>query len=188
MSAPMGKRIAAFRNKNNLSLEDLSERTGLDVQFLQAVEENDVYPSLGPLIKIARSLGLRLGTLLDDQMSVDPLIVKLEERTDEITTHQAMETPAEVVFYSLGKGKTDRHMEPFFVELLPESGKDKKLSSHEGEEFVVVISGQVALVYGQETKILSPGDSVYYNSVVPHHMGCHGDQKAEIYAVIYIPE
>ncbi|MFH1138850.1 MAG: cupin domain-containing protein [Pseudomonadota bacterium] len=188
MSAPIGKRIAAYRTKNKLSLEELSERSGLDLKFLTAVEEEDVYPSLGPLIKIARALGLRLGTLLDDKMSVDPLIVKLAERERQITTHRGSEAPAEVVFYSLGQGKTDRHMEPFFVELMPESGRDRKLSSHEGEEFVVVISGQVELVYGRETRELSAGDSAYYNSVVPHHLGCRGDRKAEIYAVLYIPE
>jgi quercetin dioxygenase-like cupin family protein len=79
-------------------------------------------------------------------------------------------------------------MEPFFIEILPESAEDKKLSSHEGEEFIIVFSGRVEVIYGQETHILEPGDSIYYNSVVPHFVGCHGGRTAEIYAVLYIPD
>lgn len=188
MSVSVGQRIADYRAKAGLNIDDLAERTGLESGFLKSVEESDVYPSLGPLIKIARVLGVRLGTFLDDHISEDPLIVRLEDRQQQLTTHRGDKKPAEVVFYSLGHGKTDRHMEPFYIELLPESGKDQPLSSHEGEEFVVVLSGQAQLVYGEDRTILNPGDSVYYNSIVPHHLGCYGDEKARIYAVLYIPE
>lgn len=188
MSEQLGKRIAEYRERQSLTHEDLAERTGLESEFLRAVEEEDLYPSLGPLLKISSALGVRLGTLLDDQITSDPLIVRRDERTQQFTTHRGAEAPPEVVFYSLGRGKSDRHMEPFFVELLPESGLDRKLSSHEGEEFIMVLSGQVELVYGRETYSLGPGDTLYYNSVVPHHLGCKGETKAEIYAVLYFPE
>ena len=62
MSAPVGKRIADYRQRANLTMEDLAKQAGLEIDFLKAVEESDLYPSLGPLIKIARSLGVRLGT------------------------------------------------------------------------------------------------------------------------------
>lgn len=184
----LGERIADFRQKNGMTLEQMSQRTGLDIQFLSAVEAHDLYPSLGPLVKIARTLGVRLGTFLDDKLSQDPLIVRLDQRQKQITTHRGEQGPEDTVFYSLGLGKTDRHMEPFFVELMPgEQGSDK-LSSHEGEEFIVVVSGQVELVYGQDKFMLNPGDSMYYNSVVPHHVAAVGGEKATIYAVIYLPE
>jgi mannose-6-phosphate isomerase-like protein (cupin superfamily) len=92
-------------------------------------------------------------------------------------------------FHSLGAGKSDRHMEPFFIEILPEEeGTEKTLSSHEGEEFIVAVSGGVEVVIARETHILGPGDSIYFNSVVPHHVGCVGREPAEIYAVLYFPE
>ena len=184
----LGERIKSYREKNGISLEQMAQRTGLDQQFLQAVEEQDIYPSLGPLLKISRTLGVRLGTFLDDQVTNDPLIVRLDQRQEQLVTHRGGQTGAENVFYSLGRGKTDRHMEPFFVELLPGAPQPDKLSSHEGEEFIVVTQGQVELVYGQETFTLNVGDSMYYNSVVPHHVAAAGDQKAAIYAVLYFPE
>ena len=183
----VGKRIKSYREKQNLTIEDLASRTALSYDFIKAVEEDDQYPSLRPLVKLARALGVRLGTFMDDQVSCDPLIVKLAEREEELTTHMAGEEPG-MIFHSLGKGKTDRHMEPFFIEMLPESAKDTALSSHEGEEFIVVQSGKVRLIYGQEESILEPGDSVYYNSVVPHNIGAADGEKAEIYAVLYFPE
>jgi transcriptional regulator with XRE-family HTH domain len=184
----LGARIASYREKNGITLEAMAQRTGLDRAFLQAVEEQDLYPSLGPLLKIARTLGVRLGTFLDDKVSKDPLIVRLADRQQQLVTHRGDKGPVDTVFYSLGRGKTDRHMEPFFIEVEPHQGEPGKLSSHEGEEFIVVIQGQIELIYGQETFTLGPGDSIYYNSVVPHHLTAAGGEKASIYAVLYFPE
>jgi len=188
MDTSIGNRIARYRREAGLTVEDLAGSAGIDRSFLTAVEDNDVYPSLGLLIKIARALGVRLGTFIDDHISEDPLVVRVGERRRQLTTHRGVQAPTEVGFYSLGRGKSDRHMEPFYVELMPESSRNKTLSSHEGEEFIVVVSGRVDLVYGRKTHVLKPGDSVYYNSIVPHHVGCSGDQKAAIYAVLYFME
>ncbi|MFW5488726.1 MAG: helix-turn-helix domain-containing protein [Desulfovibrio sp.] len=183
----LGERIKTFREKLELSREDLADRSGLDLAFITSLEEEDVYPSLGPLIKIARSLGVRLGTFMDDEENVDPLIIRQMEREEELTMRPGIRRDAALSFHSLGKGKTDRHMEPFFIEIRPEEG-EHKLSSHEGEEFIVVVSGKIKLLHGRNEHILGPGDSLYFNSIVPHHVGCEGDSPAEIYAVLYFPE
>lgn len=182
----IGNRIRSYREKQELTIEDLANRTTLTEDFIRAIEEEDMYPSLQPLVKLARALGVRLGTFLDDNVSSDPLVVRLAEREEELTMHPDGKEPG-VKFHSLGKGKTDRHMEPFFIELLPESGKDKSLSSHEGEEFILVQSGQVRVTYGQEETLLEAGDTIYFNSIVPHNVACGGEEKAEIYAVLYFP-
>jgi mannose-6-phosphate isomerase-like protein (cupin superfamily) len=125
---------------------------------------------------------------MDDQVSEDPLIVRLDERKEELSMLRGKDKPVALKFHSLGRGKSDRHMEPFFIEILPESAEEKKLSSHEGEEFIVVLSGEVEVIYGQEVHTLKAGDSIYYNSVVPHYVSSMGCGKAEIYAVLYIPD
>lgn len=171
----------------NLSMEALADRTGLEPGFLSTIIEDDVYPSLGPLLKIARALDVRLGTFLDDQISRDPLVVRRADRKEELSMLRGKDKPVSLKFYSLGSGKSDRHMEPFYVELLPESEKARDLSSHEGEEFIVVYAGRVEVTYGTETVVLEAGDSIYYNSIVPHYVSCKGAQPAAIYAVLYIP-
>ncbi len=184
----VGGRIRVYREQKKLSLDEFSQRTGIPVDFLAAVESGTVQAPLGPLVKIARVLGQRLGTFLDDQVTGDPLIVRAGERMKQLQSHcQGAEKPA-YDYYSLGQGKSDRHMEPFFIEIDPSSEKNTDLASHEGEEFIVVVSGRLRVVYGKEDKVLEPGDSVYFNSVVPHLVCTSGGQKAEIFAVIYIPE
>jgi len=187
-TSKVGPRMARYMAQNELFIEDLAERTGLSTALLTSIRDDEVYPSLGPLVKIARALGVRLGTFLDDQGSVDPLVVRRSERKKALSTLRAKDKPVETKFYSLGRGKTDRHMEPFFVELLPEYAQEGERSSHEGEEFIVVVEGKVAVVYGRETYRLEVGDSIYYNSIVPHHVGCADEAPAAIYAVLYIPE
>lgn len=188
MSAQIGQRIRKYMEKRQLTIEDLAARTGLAPDFIRGLQDEDLYPSLGPLVKIARALGVRLGTFLDDQVSQDPLIIREDERRQELSMLRGRNRPVTHRFYSLGRGKTDRRMEPFFVELLPEKEDDIKLSSHEGEEFIVVQRGRVEVIYGQEIVALGPGDSIYYNSIVPHYVGCQGSEPAAIYAVLYFPE
>jgi quercetin dioxygenase-like cupin family protein len=79
-------------------------------------------------------------------------------------------------------------MEPFFIEIYPQPARDIQLSSHEGEEFIVVTSGEIEVTYGRETHRLQPGDSIYYNSIVPHYVRCVSETRATIYAVLYVPE
>lgn len=184
----VNQRILSFMEKRGLDIQGLADTTGLDAEFIETMLEEDVYPPLGPLMKIARALGVRLGTFLDDQETSDPYIVRQAEREAEFSVLAGKNKATALNFYALGKGKTDRHMEPFFVEILPESAQEKTLSSHEGEEFIVVISGSIEVIYGNKIHVLNAGDSVYYNSVVPHYVSCAGEQKAEIHAVIYIPE
>lgn len=184
----VSQRITSLMEQHGLTIENLSERTGLTIDFLENLKNNSVFPSLGPLLKIARALGVRLGTFMDDQISTAPIITTKNGRKQELSMLRGKDAPVEFSYYSLGKGKNDRHMEPFFIEVFPESAKDTKLSSHEGEEFIVVVSGSVKIVYGDQTSILNAGDSIYYNSIMPHNVSCYGDEKAEIYAVLYFPE
>lgn len=184
----ISQRIKYFMEKNQVSTEDLAKETGLEKNFIEAMLAKDIYPPLGPLIKIARTLGVRLGTFLDDQETTDPYIVRKAQRKSQFSVLAEKDKPAALNFFSLGMGKSDRHMEPFFVEILPESASRKALSSHEGEEWIAVVKGSIELIYGKEVHVLNEGDSVYYNSVVPHYVSCIGNEKAQIHAVIYIPQ
>jgi transcriptional regulator with XRE-family HTH domain len=184
----LGSRVKNYRERKGIQVDELAARAGLKPEFVRSVEDDDVYPSLGPLLKISRALGQRLGTFLDDHAVNDPLVVRQGDRSEEFSMLAGKAAPIALRYFSLGKGKTDRHMEPFFIEIFPESAQDKALSSHEGEEFIVVTEGQIEVTYGKETSILGPGDSVYFNSIVPHHVCSAGGSKASIYAVLYLPD
>ncbi|MBP5786291.1 MAG: cupin domain-containing protein, partial [Kiritimatiellae bacterium] len=88
-------------------------------------------------------------------------------------------------YHSLARGKPDRHMDPFKIELAP--GAAEAFSSHEGEELIICTKGKVRIDYGTETTILEPGDTAYYNSVVKHCVRAAGDEQAEIYGIVFVP-
>lgn len=78
-------------------------------------------------------------------------------------------------------------MEPFLIDVTPTDDNAFVLSSHEGEEFILVLSGKMEISYGQNTYFLEEGDSIYYDSIVPHHVHGYQGQAAKILAVIYTP-
>jgi transcriptional regulator with XRE-family HTH domain len=180
----LGARVRTYREKLGLSVEDLAKNSGLDLEVVRRTESGEAYPPISVLIRLSRALGQRLGTFMDDQFVADPLIIRAAERNEETASHKDGAT-GNYHYYPLGKNKTDRHMEPLYIRIDPSEGRS--LSSHEGEEFIIVLSGEVELIYGKETQVLQAGDSLYYNSLVPHHIGAKGPGPAEIYAVIYIP-
>ena len=187
MHEKVGERMKKLRDLKGFSQEDVVRHSGLDEGTVAGLEEGRINPSLAHLIKVSRALGVRLGTFLDDQVSEDPLVVRCEEREPDPVPTGGRDGTGSLVFHSLGKGKTDRHMEPFFVEILPLPQEEVTPSSHEGEEFLVVLSGRIELQYGEKSVTLGEGDSVYYNSVVPHRVMALDGRKAGIYAVVYIP-
>ncbi|MDW5562130.1 MAG: cupin domain-containing protein [Methanomassiliicoccus sp.] len=183
-SEKLGNRLKTYRERLGLSVEDLAKNAGIDAALVNNIENGTVYPAIGVLVKLSRALGQRLGTFMDDQFIPDPLIVRAAGRKEATTPHHGA-GPGNYHYYPLGKGKTDRHMEPMYIEIEPTS--ESSLSSHEGEEFIIVVSGEIELTYGKEMYRLKAGDSMYYNSVVPHDVRAAGNAKAAIYAVIYTP-
>ena len=184
-SASLGSRIRSYRARLELSPADLARQTGLAEALVLSIEQDEVYPSIGTLTRLARALGQRLGTFMDDHFSPDPLIVRADARQGDQPSHKAATHAAGYSYAPLGRGKTDRHLEPFYIEIAPDAGE--LLSSHEGEEFIVVVSGEVELTYGNDRHVLKPGDSAHYNSVVHHLVKAHGGHPAAIYAVVFIP-
>ena len=77
-------------------------------------------------------------------------------------------------------------MDPFIIDIEYEEG-EKELSSHEGEEFIYVLEGEIEVIYGKDSFKISTGDSIFYDSVVPHHLHATGEKKSKILAVLYTP-
>ena len=180
----LGRRIRTFRERLDLTPEQLAQNAGVNLDLVTAAEAGATYPSLGTLMKLARALGQRVGTFMDDHVREEPLIVRAGEPQREVSPHPGA-APGPYRYFSLGRGKTDRHMEPLFMEIEPD--QPETLSSHEGEEFVIVVSGEVVLRYGAATHRLLPGDTMYYNSIVPHWVGAGRGRPASLYAVLYQP-
>lgn len=184
----VGEKIKSLRESKEISTAELAERSGLAEEQIQRIEENVDLPSLAPLIKIARALGVRLGTFLDDQDELGPVVCRCEETADTISfSNNAMDLRKHMNYNSLAKSKSDRHMEPFIVNVTPTEEIHFSKSSHEGEEFIYVMEGSIEVCHGKNCYVLQAGDSIYYDSIVPHHVHGYQGQGAKLLAVVYTP-
>ena len=73
----VGEKIKSLRESQSISMEELAQRSGLAIEQIERIENNIDLPSLAPLIKIARVLGVRLGTFLDDQDENGPVVCRM---------------------------------------------------------------------------------------------------------------
>jgi len=186
----IGEKIKGIRESKQLSLSEVAERTGLRVEQIERIEDNTDFPSLAPLIKIARVLGVRLGTFLDDQTELGPVICRKDDSSEANSisfSNNATVAHKHMDYHALSQDKTGRHMEPFLIDIAPSKNVDFILSTHEGEEFIYVLEGLVEINYGKTTYLLSTGDSIYYDSIVAHHVHAYNDNPARILGVIYTP-
>ena len=184
----LGRKIKQFREFRQISREDLALNSNLDIKQIERIEEKGTVPSLGHLIKISRALGVRIGTFLDDQDHVGPVLVKAGEEKSSISfSTKDSKTREHLNFFSLAQDKSGRHMEPFIVEIEPSKESDYKLSSHEGEEFIYVLEGNIEINYGKDVYQLGKGDSIYMDSILAHNVHASGDTVARILAVVYSP-
>lgn len=184
----VGAKLTQIRESRKLSPAQLAERSELPEDLIRQIEEGDFIPSLTPLIKIGRALGVRLGTFLDDVENLGPIINRKGQLAKAVRfAGKSKASSGELDFYALALDKSGRHMEPFLIDILPATDKDYPLSTHEGEEFMYVLSGQVEINYGKDHYRLDEGDSIYLDSIVPHHVHAFGDTPARILAVVYAP-
>jgi len=185
----LGSKIRQLREERELSVLDLAEQSQTSVELIEELEAGQLAPSLAPLLKIARGLGVRLGTFLDDEPQSGPVIV-MSGQSKKVVRFSGTDVSIKagvLDFYSLAADKKDRHMEPFIIDVHPSLSQDYTLSSHEGEEFIYVLAGEVEICYGKERHKLKAGDSIYYDSIVPHHVHRLGSADAKILAVVYVP-
>ena len=181
----VGEKVKTLREQKGLSLKDLADLTGFSTALLSQMENHLVSPSLGTMIKLAKALGVKVGDFLGETEGEPFAIVRKDERKT-VSRFASKEGVKYGYFYeALGFEKKNRHMEPFIVTLEPATVKTSKTSVHDGEEFIFVLEGAMEVILGSHTDVLYPGDSIYYDSNIPHRVQCHQDQVTRILAVLY---
>jgi len=179
----LGDRVRKIREEKGLTLADVASRTGFDEAFLKRIETDEVSPPLGELIKLGKALNMKMGYFISGGETKPYTIVRQEHR-QKIARRAATEDQAYGYSYqALAPNKTDRHMEPFLVTLEPAA--EEKLSTHEGQEFIFVLTGKMEAILDRDRIILEPGDAIYYDSKVPHQVRCVDGPQAQILAVLY---
>ena len=182
---PVGEHVRAFRETLGMTVQQFAERTGFSAALLAQIENRMVSPSLGTLVKIANTFGTTVSSFIGGKEEREFSIVRKEDRTTVSRVGLKEGGKSTYTYESLGAGKAGRKMEPFLVRLRPLSESNASRSSHDGEEFLYVLSGKVTVYLGNLSDILEEGDSVYYNSTIPHYVHSADEREALILAVIH---
>ncbi len=181
----VGERIKDLRETKDLSLRQMADLTGFSTALLSQMENHLISPSLGTLIKLSRALDVNLGYFFGEGPGEPYTIVRRNERKKVSRFASKDGVKYGYSYKSLGYEKKDRHMEPFLVTLEPATVKSAKTSTHEGEEFLFVLEGEMEVTWGDHIDVLHPGDSIYYDSTIPHRVQCRKDKETKIVAVLY---
>lgn len=181
----VGDRIRQFRESRGLTLQQLADRTGFSTALLSQIENRMTSPPLGTLVKIANALDTTVSAFIGGQEERAFSIVRKADR--RIVSRVGLKEGGKTAYTyeALGAGKAGRKMEPFLVRLQPLADRHVSRNSHEGEEFLYVLSGKVEVFLDDYSDVLSEGDCIYYNSTIPHHVHSVEEAEAVILAVIY---
>jgi transcriptional regulator with XRE-family HTH domain len=176
------RNIKNLRLTKQVSLGKLSKLTGLTKSYVSKIENSDKAPPFSTLSKIANALDTDIGFLIADDSEppkdIRLCIVKPNERKEVASRG----TLYGYHYEALAHRKIGKNMEPYII--MP-AFREKGVFSHEGEEFMYVLEGRHEFIYDGKKYLLHEGDSIYFDSIVPHTGRSVGKKKAKILAVMY---
>jgi transcriptional regulator with XRE-family HTH domain len=177
----LGKRVKQLRLDAVLTLRGLSSRSGVSTSTLSKIENDQLSPTYDTLLKLAAGLGVNLAGLLSDEKSPPPRGRRSLTNRGEGKLYVNENYDYEVLCTELQA----KVMQPIRARLKSSSPKQfGPLITHEGEELVFVLSGEVRLhTEFYEPLTLHPGDCVYYDSSMGHALLSVGSNEAEVFWV-----
>lgn len=163
MEFNIGGKLKELRKEKGLSILQLSELADVSTGQISQIERGMVVPSVVSIWKLAQALGTNINTFFDDKKNDRVLIRNGDHKTIIMNKGNG-------VYQLLSPGSGDHLID--FVKITLKGGqtydKDNNGLSHEGEECGFVLSGTLTVYLNGEDCILHEGDSIYFNSTLPH--------------------
>lgn len=175
MAIDIGKRLRESRVAHGKVIDDIAAATGLSRAYISQVETGKASPSLQTLEKMSAALDISVSSLFIEDGGHCAVIRSTDRRHvhfgEPVTGYRKM-----MQYLS----SPDRLLELVIVEIPPNSTAIDKAHSHEGEEACHVLEGEVEVVYGDETHSLAAGDSIHWDSRIPHWLKNVSDMPAKL--------
>ena len=164
--ATVGPRLRELRQQREATLTDLSAQTGISVSTLSRLESGDRRPTLELLLPLARAYGVTLDELVDAPPTGDPRIHLRPVKRHGMTMLPLTRRAGGIQAYKL---------------VIPAGGRRAKpeLQTHEGYEWLYVLSGRLRVVLAEQDLVLSPGEAAEFDTRTPHWFGAVGDEPVE---------
>jgi transcriptional regulator with XRE-family HTH domain len=165
----LGGRLRDVRRRRGLTLEEVASGAGITLGYLSQIERDVTVPTLPTLARVAAKLGVPMARLFTPEGASPYGVIRRGERRrfaelDENLVQEQL-TP------TLGG-----HLHAFAYSL--DAGRSTELTVHAGDEFAIVLVGQVEYTVGGERYRLAEGDCLYFDATQPHRVGNVGDRRA----------
>ncbi|WP_060207478.1 helix-turn-helix domain-containing protein [Sporosarcina koreensis] len=164
-----GQKIRKLRSEQNLSLKDLSDKSGVSVSMISQIERRNTDPTLTTLYKLCKGLDVSISTLL----GADEQALQLVRKNDR----KSVNFPQSHSKYELLTPINEGTIEMIMIHLEP-GQVDQQLVEHSGEECGYVVKGEMTIVLGDAEYILYEGDSIRFKSTTPHRFFNHSKETA----------
>lgn len=166
----IGEKLKSLRIKNQLTLEELANRSELTKGFLSQVERNLTSPSIATLGDILEALGTTFGEFFSEEKDE-----KIVFSANDFFVNEQEEF---LVSYIVPNAQKNA-MEPLLLEL-SKGGRSKELGPFEGEEFGYVLQGKVMLHYGERRFTVKKGQTFYFKCDRTHYLSNEWESAARI--------
>jgi transcriptional regulator with XRE-family HTH domain len=178
----LGARIRDARLAQKITLNALSETTGLSAGFLSRLERGETNASISNLIAISSALHIALRDFFEDpQAELGPEYV-LTRATDR---RKKAPLVANGYTYNLSSGDLpDQQMSAFELTFPPGEKVHPKLVKHEGEEVLYLLDGTIEFAIGSDTFVMNAGDCVHFNCEQPHMGRNVGKKPARLLMIV----
>ncbi len=163
----IGEKLRALRLGKKLGLVELGRHTGLSPALLSKIERGKLYPPLATLLRIALVFGVGLDHFISDERRHNPVAIVRKSERKRFPERPGATEPA-YEFESLDFAALERKMNAYYATFRPISAETARPHHHPGAEFLHVLHGRLALRVREEDHVLDAGDSIYFNSSVPH--------------------
>ncbi len=161
-SLSIGSRIRILRKSQKRNIQDIADACGLSKSMISKIETNAVMPSVATLVKIARALGTNVSVLMEERNVQTSEVTPMQKALDNLT-----QTNKGYHIYPFASAIQDKKMQPFLFVANKGEVVEHHLT-HEGEEYMYVLEGEMKLQVGNIEYRLQQGDSVYFNAMEEH--------------------
>lgn len=158
----IGNKIRKHRIIQKRTIQEIADICKLSKSMVSKIETNSVVPSVATLVKIANALGVNVSVFMEDNETHSSVVITAQKATENIT-----KTDKGYHIFPFASEYNDKKMQPFLFVANKGEVKEHNLT-HEGEEFIHILEGELKLKVGNIEYILKQGDSVYFNALEEH--------------------
>ena len=177
----LGNRLSSLRKRKNMTLDDLSAKSGVSKSILSQIERDLSNPTVSTISRISDALGEKLSDFFLKIEAGEVNSIESSKETPSITSKDGL-----CELNILGAGETVNWLQWYLLEMKPKGELDSKSHGPKTFENLTVIDGQIEVTCGPSKEKLTKGDTFRFQSNKEHTIKNISKQKAQVLMVNYI--